>query len=120
VPYKSYKGKDIIMVEGIIELTDSNFKSSIEGGLMLVDFWASWCAPCGIIAPVVEEIAQEYKDRIKVGKLNVDDHQKTAADFGIVSIPTIIIFKDAREEARMVGIVPKERINEKIKVLIGE
>ena len=109
----------MIMAEGLIELTDDNFKSNIEKGIMLVDFWASWCAPCGIIAPVIEEIAGEYKDKIKVGKLNVDSHQKTAADFGIVSIPTIIIFKEGREEARIVGVVPKERIEQKIDLLLA-
>ncbi|MFH0732170.1 MAG: thioredoxin domain-containing protein [Candidatus Omnitrophota bacterium] len=68
------------MSEGIIELTDKNFKSNIEKGIILVDFWASWCAPCHMIAPIVEEVAKEYKDKIRVGKLNVDANQLTAAD----------------------------------------
>ena len=106
-------------MEGIIELTDDNFKPSIEKGIVLVDFWASWCAPCNIIAPVIEEIAKEYKDKIKVGKLNVDSNQMTAADFGIVSIPTLLLFKEGREEARIVGAVPKDRIREKIDLYIG-
>ena len=106
-------------MEGIIELTDDNFKSSIEKGVVLVDFWASWCAPCNIIAPVIEEIAKEYKDKMKVGKLNVDSNQTTAADFGIVSIPTLLLFKEGREEARIVGAVPKDRIREKIDLYIG-
>ena len=106
-------------MEGIIELTDDNFKSSIEKGVVLVDFWASWCAPCNIIAPVIEEIAKEYKDKIRVGKLNVDSNQMTAADFGIVSIPTLLLFKEGREEARIVGAVPKDRIREKIDLYIG-
>ena len=108
------------MNEGIIELTDGNFKSNTEKGIILVDFWASWCAPCHMVAPIVEETAKEYKDKIKVGKLNVDDKQKTAADFGIVSIPTLILFKDGREESRIVGVVPKDKIAEKIKLLIEE
>ena len=107
------------MAEGIIDLTDENFKSNIEKGITLVDFWAQWCAPCFMIAPIVEEIAQEYKDKIKVGKLNVDSNQITAADLGIVSIPTLMIFKEGREEARIVGVVPKERIKEKIEPLIS-
>ena len=107
------------MAEGVINLTDGNFKSYTEKGIILVDFWASWCAPCKIIASIIEEIAQKYEGRIKVGKLNVDDNQKTAADFGIVSIPTLIIFKEGREEARIVGAVPKERIEESINSLIA-
>lgn len=107
------------MAEDIVNLTDGNFKSYTGKGIILVDFWASWCAPCKITAPIIEEIAQKYEGRIKVGKLNVDDNQKTAADFGIVSIPTIIIFKDGREEARIVGTVPKERIEESINSLIA-
>ncbi len=107
------------MAEGIIDFTDDNFLTEIEKGVVLVDFWASWCAPCNILAPVVEEIAKEYKDKIKVGKLNVDNSQKTAADFGIVSIPTIIIFKEAREETRIVGVVPKDTIKQKINRLLA-
>lgn len=106
------------MTEEIIELTDENFAPNIEKGIILVDFWAAWCAPCTMIAPAVEGIAKEYKDRIKVGKLNVDANQKTAADFGIVSIPTLIIFKEGREEARIVGAVSRERIKEKIDLFV--
>ena len=72
-----------------------------------------------LIAPVIEEIAKEYKDKIKVGKLNVDSNQMTAADFGIVSIPTLILFKEGREEASIVGVVPKDRIREKIDLNIS-
>ena len=107
------------MAEGVIDLTDENFKSNIEKGITLVDFWAQWCAPCFMITPIIEEIAQEYKDKIKVGKLNVDSNQITAADLGIVSIPTLMLFKEGREEARIVGVVPKERIKEKIESLIS-
>lgn len=107
------------MAEGIIELTDDNFRSNTEKGVVLVDYWASWCAPCNIIAPIIEDVATQYKDKIKVGKLNVDSNQKTAADFGIVSIPTIILFKEGREEARIVGAVSKDRINEKIDWLLS-
>jgi len=107
------------MAEGIIDLTDENFKSNIEKGITLVDFWAQWCAPCFMITPIVEKIAQEYKDKIKVGKLNVDSNQITAADLGIVSIPTLMLFKEGREEARIVGVVSKERIKEKIEPLIS-
>jgi len=81
---------------------------------VLVDFWAAWCAPCHMLAPVIEEIGAEYKSKITVGKLNVDNNQVTAADFGIVSIPTVILFRDGREEARIVGVVPKEKIVERI------
>jgi len=108
------------MDEEIIELTDDNFKSNIEKGVTLVDFWAPWCAPCNMAAPIIEEIAKEYKDKIKVGKLNVDSNQITAANFGIVSIPTLMLFKEGREEARMVGVVPKDTIKEKIEPFINQ
>ena len=107
------------MAKGIIELTDENFQHNIQSATVLVDFWASWCAPCNMLAPNIEEIAETYKDKIKVCKLNVDDNQKTAANFGIVSIPTIIPFKEGREEERIVGVMPRDKIEEKIDNLIG-
>lgn len=108
------------MAEGIIELTDDNFKSMTEKGVVLVDFWATWCAPCKAIAPIIKDIADEYKGKIKVGKLNVDDNQTTASDYGIVSIPTLIYFKDGREADRAIGIVPKSKMRDQIDSLIAE
>ncbi|AFZ68517.1 thioredoxin [Deinococcus peraridilitoris] len=90
-----------------IELTDTNFKNEIESGLTLVDFWAPWCGPCRMIAPVVEELASQYEGRVKVGKVNVDDNQGTAMQYRVMSIPTLILFKDGQPVEGVVGAQPK-------------
>jgi thioredoxin 1 len=78
-----------------VEITDANFASEVEqdGGLALVDFWATWCGPCRMVAPILEELAGEYEGKVKVGKLDVDANQQTAVRFGVRSIPTIMFFK---------------------------
>ena len=83
-------------------------------GLVLVDFWAVWCGPCRMVAPIVDEISKEYAGKLKVGKLNTDDNRETAAKYGIMSIPTIMIFKGGEVKARIVGAQPKRAIVEKI------
>ena len=100
-----------------VKLTDENFeKEVLESDLpVLIDFWAQWCAPCNMVAPVVEEIAKDYEGKLKVGKLNVDEAQKVASQYGIMSIPTLMIFKNGKEVEQMVGAAPKEFIVEKIK-----
>ena len=90
-----------------MELTDNNFKGEISQGLTLVDFWAPWCGPCRMIAPVVEEIASQYEGKVKVGKLNVDDNQQVAMQFKVMSIPTLILFKDGQPVEGVVGAQPK-------------
>lgn len=90
-----------------IELTDNNFKGEIESGLTLVDFWAPWCGPCRMIAPVLEELAGQYEGKVKVGKVNVDDNQATAMQFRVMSIPTLILFKDGQPVEGVVGAQPK-------------
>lgn len=91
-------------------LTDKNFDSEVlKSDLpVLVDFWAEWCGPCLMAGPVIEELAKEYKGKIKVGKLNVDENPKIAEKYGILSIPTVIIFKEGKEIKRQVGFVGKE------------
>ena len=93
-------------------LTDANFEQEILKSDLpcLVDFWAPWCAPCRTVGPVVEEIASEYQGKLKVGKVNVDEAPKVASQYGIMSIPTLSIFKNGERVDTVVGAVPKEQI----------
>ncbi len=100
----------------IIHLTDSDFESTIEKHpLVLVDFWAAWCFPCKIIAPLIEEIAEVYSGDLICAKLDVDGNSATATKFSITGIPTVMLFKDGKPVERIVGAVPKEHLEEKIK-----
>ena len=85
-------------------------KARAQGGVMLVDFWATWCGPCRMLAPVIEEIAKEYEGKIKVGKVNVDDERELALQFGVSSIPTVMIFQNGEIKATSVGYRPKEEL----------
>jgi len=98
------------------EVTDANFGEEIESstGLSMVDFWAEWCGPCRMVGPVVEELAQEYSDRVKVGKLDVDANPETASRFNVRSIPSILFFKDGELVDTVVGALPKASLEEKI------
>ena len=91
-------------------LTDQNFEVEVLQSRIpvLVDLWAEWCSPCLMAAPIIEEIAKEYEGKIKVGKLNVDENPQIAVKFGIMSIPTVILFKDGKEVGRQVGFAGKE------------
>ena len=105
-----------------VEITDANFETEVVKSdiPVLVDCWAAWCAPCRIIAPVVEEIAREYKGKVKVGKLDVDTNQRTTIQFGIRSIPTLLIFKDGKAVDQIIGAVPKKRITEKLDHILSK
>lgn len=95
----------------VITITKDNFKQEVSGSAkpVLLDFWAAWCGPCRMVAPTVEEIAGERSD-IKVGKVNVDEQPDLAAQFGVMSIPTLIVMKEGKVAAKTVGAVPKEEI----------
>lgn len=99
-----------------ITLDNANFKEAIQKHpLMLIDCWAAWCGPCTMIAPVIDELAREYSDRLVVGKLNVDENSETATRFGIMSIPTLLVMKNGKEVERIIGAVPKPFIEDKLK-----
>lgn len=89
----------------IKHLTQATFSEEINGGIpVMVDFWASWCGPCRMLSPVIDSLSEEYEGKISVGKVNVDEQGELAAQFGIVSIPTVIIFKDGKEAKRIIGV----------------
>lgn len=105
---------------GILHLSDASFKKDVlESELpCLVDFWAEWCGPCRRVAPVVEEIAEEYKGRFKVGKLNVDEGGKTASTYGVMSIPTLMFFKNGQVIGQIVGAIGKAELKAKLEELL--
>jgi len=94
------------------DVTDADFEERVLGSEtpVLVDFWAEWCVPCHMVSPVVEEIARDHAEALSVGKLNVDDNPETARRYGVMSIPTLIVFKDGQEKARVVGARGKDAI----------
>ena len=98
----------------LMSLTNDNFEESVKEGVSIVDFWAIWCGPCRIMTPVVEDVAKEMPE-VKVYKLNVDDFPELTAKFNIMSIPTILIFKDGKEVDQTVGVVSKNVLANKIK-----
>ncbi len=100
------------MAESIVEVTDGNFDEEVveANNLTVVDFWAPWCAPCKMIAPIIEELSTEYSGKIKFGKLNVDDNQRTAMKYNIRGIPTLLVFKDGDLVDQIVGVKSKEEL----------
>ncbi len=99
-----------------MEFTDQNFDAEVikSEKPVLVDFWAPWCGPCQVMGPIVEELAKEMGDKVKIGKLNVDENNGTAGKFGIMSIPSILIFKGGKVAKQLVGLQAKETLKEEL------
>jgi thioredoxin 1 len=114
------KGRVAIMGKAI-EVTDNTFEQEVlrSEQPVLVDFWAAWCGPCRTVAPIVEELAGEYEGQLKVMKLDVDDNPRTAAAYGVQSIPTLLVFKDGKPAERIVGAVPKKVIVDKLQSVMA-
>ena len=104
-----------------IEVNDSTFETEVikANQPVLVDFWAVWCGPCRMVAPIVEELAGEYAGQLKVAKMDVDQNNATAARFNILSIPSLLFFKDGQVVDQIVGAVPKKQFVEKINKILG-
>ena len=104
----------------LIIITDDNFEEEVlkSDKPVLIDFWATWCGPCRIIAPIVEEMAAEYEDKAKIGKLDVDSNQQTSIKYGVRSIPTLLLFKDGELKETIIGSVPKAHLVDKLESVL--
>ncbi len=100
------------MSDLVLHVNDGDFNEAVikADGPVLVDYWAEWCGPCKMIAPVLDEIAKDYQDKLKVVKLNIDENQKTPADYGVRGIPTLMLFKNGEVEATKVGALTKSQL----------
>ena len=109
------------MSEKIAELTTDTFKSTVTGATtpVLVDFWAPWCGPCKAIAPILEELATEFDGKLKIAKVNIDDNEAVAAEYGVRAIPTMILFKGGQVAETLVGTMPKAALRAKITAHVG-
>ena len=103
------------------EVTDGDFETKVVKAdqPVLVDFWAPWCGPCRAVAPVVEQLAEEYAGKVGFAKLNTDDNQRTAMKYGVMAIPTLLLFRGGNEVARIVGVQPKAKLKQQIDSAVG-
>ncbi len=104
-----------------LNFTDKDFKTEVleSSQPVIVDFWAPWCAPCRIVSPIIDELAAEYQGKVKVGKMNVDENSKTASSYGVMSIPSIVFFKNGQPVKTMVGAQSKENYKQAIEEMLG-
>ena len=109
------------MAGNLHEFTDANFEDDVlkSSEPVLVDFWAPWCGPCRMLMPTIEELAEEFSGKVKIGKVNTDDNQKTAAAYGITSIPTVMLFKDGEMVDKVVGAPPKAHFEKMLGTAVG-
>jgi len=107
------------MAGNVLEITDGNFEAEVLAAdiPVLVDFWAEWCGPCRMLAPTIEEVAGEYKGKVKVGKVNTDENREVSVKFGISAIPTVIVFKDGQIVKKFVGLVSKKEFKKVLDTL---
>lgn len=105
-----------------VKVTDSTFEQMVveSDKLVLVDFWAEWCGPCKMIAPILDQIAQELDDKLVIGKLDIDENQDTAMAFGVMSIPTLLLFKNGEPVDRIVGYQPKPQLMARLQSHLGK
>ena len=109
------------MAGPLVEFTDDNFQSEVleSGEPVLVDFWAPWCGPCRMLMPTIEELANEFSGKVKIGKVNTDENQQTAASYGITSIPTVMLFKNGELVDKVVGAPPKQHFVNMLNSAVG-
>jgi thioredoxin 1 len=108
------------MAENIVQVSDANFESEVLKSTIpvLIDFWAPWCGPCRAIAPIVDQLADEYAGKLKVVKMNVDDNPRTPANYGVRGIPNLILFKNGQVQQQIVGAVPKANLVKAISAVV--
>lgn len=109
------------MAGAVVEFSSANFETEVIKSPVpvLVDMWAAWCGPCRMIAPVVEELAGTYQGKVKMGKVNVDEHPQVAAEYRVMNIPTLLLFKAGQEVDRIVGVQPKEELVRRIEKVLS-